>query len=348
MTKLDKKKQSQLDLGGVLRSAHEDKNQSLRVTSANTSVPPSYSRVDLTYNGQVSITNAKFYEGTFAEIREVRTTDDTAGSLNNTYFTLFSEYDESLYHVWYNVDGLGVNPAPIGSCGIEVQIQSNDDKEIVALATKLAIDFIEDFKADRSVNIVKITNIRKGTSSNLTDVGTGFAISTLQEGTEELIKNIDIPFDGNVRYIYNEQERRFEIEAIASLGTVSVDIDADNGDNISISRHEKYREILDDVDILATGLDVDLYSQVLSYVSVEDLRVRVIKIKCDTFGSFKLKVNGVIKDYFNVSAYERNCKFQFIEDLDVLTGDSITIEFLPDRVRLTSYNFFLRIEGYVK
>lgn len=115
----ENKEFSQLDLGGVLRSAHEDKNKSLRVTSANTSVPARYSRVTLTYNASDSVTNAKFYQGTLGEIRHVTFVDDVAGSLNNAYFTLYTENDEALYHCWYNVSGGGTDPAPVGSCGLE-------------------------------------------------------------------------------------------------------------------------------------------------------------------------------------------------------------------------------------
>jgi len=66
---MTEKEFSQYDPGGVLKSAHDDKNQALRVTNANTSIPSKYSRADLTYNAEGSVTNAKFFEGTYAEVR---------------------------------------------------------------------------------------------------------------------------------------------------------------------------------------------------------------------------------------------------------------------------------------
>ena len=77
---MTEKELSQLDPGSVLKNAHEYENSSLRVSNANTSVPPQYSRVELTYNASDSVTNAKFYRGTKAEKRLIKLTGDTCGS----------------------------------------------------------------------------------------------------------------------------------------------------------------------------------------------------------------------------------------------------------------------------
>lgn len=227
----ENKEFSQLDFGGVLRSAHEDKNKALRVTSANTSVPARYSRVALTYNSSDSLTNAKFYEGSLAEIRHIEFVDDIGGSLNNTYFTLYTEQDESLYHVWYNVNGGGTDPAPSGSCGIEIEIETNDPAEIVKLATQRYLEqFSEEFVIQELASTkIKVENARMGTATNTSDFGTGFQITTIQEGEEKLIKNIDIPFDGKTRNVYNTQEKKFEVFPISSADvTITGEVDVQN------------------------------------------------------------------------------------------------------------------------
>jgi len=345
MGKLNKKDQSQLDLGGVLRSAHQDENHALRVTSANTSVPPSYSRVDVTYNAQGSVTNAKFYEGLLPQVTSCITIGDTLSNLNNKYWILYSENDESKYHVWYNVSSLGVDPAPAGSVGIEVPIEANDAAAIVALATQMAVNNIEDFDAAVNGNKISISTTRMGESTTASDFDTGFTISTVQLGEERLLKSIDIPYDGTVRYIYNTQERKFVVESVT--GT-TVNIDADAGANIAISRHENPREILESASKADTDLSLTTYTNIFTYTATEELRARVIKINADTMGRFRLKVNGTIKDYFMTSSLQRNCKFEFIEDLDIPNTQDIEVEFIPDRLQeLTTYDFFMRIEAYV-
>ena len=226
-----KKDLSQLDPGGVLKSAHELDNHSLRVSNANSSVPPQYSRVSITYNASGSITNALFYLGTVAEKRHVHAVADSSGSLNNTYFTLYSENDESLYHVWYNVSGGGTDPAPVGSKGIEIPIETDDSAAMVAFATHLVLEcFKQDFEVEMCGDeIVVVTNTRMGLATNTVDAGTGFGITTIDEGAEKLIKSIDIPYDGTVKYVYNTQERKFEVFPVATNIEVTVgEIDLEN------------------------------------------------------------------------------------------------------------------------
>jgi len=339
---------SQYDLGSVLRSSHQLENDSLRVTSANTSVPPQYSRVALTYNGSDSVTNAKFFEGSLAEVREVQFTGDDSGSLNNTYFSLYSENNEALYHVWYNVSSGGTDPAPANSVGIEIPIETDDSAEIVLLATKLVLQYYEDFKVENVSELkLKISNVRKGLADDTQNFGTSFLIETVQQGDERLIKSVDVPFDGNSRYLYNTQEKRFEVESIASLGTVSVEVDAADGDNIAISRHENFRNLVFEEDYVDTDFSTSSYTEILTYLATEDLKIRGLKVKADTMGTFRVKVNGTIADYFKTSNFDRNCRFLFLEDLKVDTGETVSVEFVPERIRLNNYNFFFRIEAYI-
>lgn len=345
MSKLDKKDQSQLDYGGVLRSVHQDDNQALRVTNANTSVPPSYTRVDLSYNASNSVTNATFYDSTSAEVRHIDFVADNSASLNDTYFTLQSAYGMQNYHVWYNVDGAGIDPSPVGSAGIEVLIQEDETAEIVALATKLSLQSFPEFEAKNMSDIrLRISNSEKGLADNTVDGGTGFVIDTVQEGTEELTKEITLPFDGTSIYSYNTQERKFEVNPVT---VVEVDISADSGDDIAISRHENYRNIVGAATFTKAQLNTAAYTEVYSYTASEDIRSRKIKVKADTFGTFRVKVNGVIKDYYSTSPTDRNCIFEFAEDMEIPNGEDLTIEFVPDRLQIANYDFFFRTEGYV-
>jgi hypothetical protein len=186
--------------------------------------------VVLTYNASDSVTNAKFYLGELPEERHVTFTADSGGSLNNTYFTLYAENDEALYHVWYNVSGGGVDPAPSDSCGIEIPIETNDAAAIVKLATQRCLEKFPDFAVkELAPDKLRIRNSRNGVATDTADVGTGFTITTDQQGTEKLIKSVDVPFDGKTRYIYNTQEKRFENFPITTTDvTISGEVDIQN------------------------------------------------------------------------------------------------------------------------
>lgn len=224
LIKLDKKNQSQLDPGGVLRSAHDDLSQSIRVVNGISEVPSSYSRVQLTYNSSNSITRAVFYEGITAQETEVVFTADSSGSLNNTYFLLYSENNESKYHVWYNVSGGGVDPAPAGSIGIEIPIETNDSAELVAVSTEVVLKHVSDFHIYRIKNKLIVENVRKGAADASVDFNTGFSLTTIATGTERLLKVIDVPYDSKTKYLYNTQEKRFELFEAEGTGAVEVDV----------------------------------------------------------------------------------------------------------------------------
>lgn len=145
--------------------------------------------------------------------------------------------------------------------------------------------------------------------------------------------------------------QRFPVDANIgdiTIDNINVDINADDGDNIAISRHENPRIVLLDEDYLKTELDEDNYTQIFTHTSaIEDIRYRLIKIKADTYGTFRVKVDGNIKDYFKTSPFKRNCIFEFVEDLEVLQNQVLTVEFVPGTcMELDSFNFFLRAEGY--
>jgi len=214
---------SQLDPGSVLKSAHDFDSDSFKMINGITSVPSDYSEVALTYNAAGSVTNAKFWKSIKSEISEILTKNDVAASLNNRYFPLYSTDNNALYHVWYNVSGGGVDPSPINSTGIEIKIETNDNASIIALATALIINTFKDFSAKANNNKVRIENIELGETTSITDFDTGFTFSTVQNGTKDLIKSIDIPFSDDVRYVYNQEERKFEVEAgIDSSGNKKV------------------------------------------------------------------------------------------------------------------------------
>jgi hypothetical protein len=129
-----------------------------------------------------------------------------------------------------------------------------------------------------------------------------------------------------------------------------LDIVADPSDEVSISRHEFPRNIIIENDILVAAFTDCEFTEIISHTppGTEDVIFRVFKIKADTYGTFRVKIDGDIKDYYRTSPMRRNCIFEFIEDLEVPNGSVMTVEFAPRRTLLETYNFFFRGEGYYK
>jgi len=191
----------------------------LRVTDANTQVPSYFDRVDVTYDSNDSVSQATFYKDVGNEKTSILTVADVNSSLQNKYFYIYSANDITKYYVWFNVDGLGSDPTPVGSTGIEVPISSNDPASIIALAIKLVINANSNFTASKSKKTVTIENTSPGNTSNSIDFNTGFTISTPFNGSTEVIKTLVLSAPNNARYIFNAAERKFVAVATGLTGT---------------------------------------------------------------------------------------------------------------------------------
>jgi hypothetical protein len=113
------------------------------------------------------------------EVTNVTVLADVAGSLNNKYFT-FNKTSGAFY-VWYNVGGLGVDPAP-GGTGIPVAIATNSTAAQVASATITALASHGGQAVSYQPTQVRIINVLGGSVADATTGTSGFTILVEQQG----------------------------------------------------------------------------------------------------------------------------------------------------------------------
>lgn len=116
-----------------------------------------------------------------AQVQNIQTVADVAGSLNNTYFLLYSAQDKTEYYVWFNVAGGGTDPAVPNKTGVEVAIASGATDDAVATAMRSAIGGLADFGTGGATNNVTITNAASGQTTDASDSAaapTGFTFDT--------------------------------------------------------------------------------------------------------------------------------------------------------------------------
>lgn len=137
--------------------------------------------------------------------------------------------------------------------------------------------------------------------------------------------------------------------AVNADGSINVKATLQPGSVVSISKHTNSFYHTDEIDLNDVNLTTSGYTEIFSYTSGSNLlKLIALKIKGDTFGVYRLKVNNITKDYVHTSPIQRNCLFKFYENMPLVSGEEITIEFRPERILLTDYNFFMRIEGYLE
>lgn len=121
-------------------------------------------------------------------------------SLNNKYFKIYTV--DGFYHVWYNVDAAGVDPAPAGTLGgLEVELTSNETQDSVKRKTINKINNTINFTCFEDINSEMITVVanKPGLTNDIEDGDTGFAFFKTQEygADRSPIRFISITYNGD-------------------------------------------------------------------------------------------------------------------------------------------------------
>lgn len=117
--------------------------------------------------------------------------DGVDSTLNNTYFSLSEAEDAETFHVWFNVNSEGVDPAPESSTAIEVAVAVGDAASAIATAAAAAIDAKAEFVSSVvSGAQFKVVNAAEGYATDVVDVDSGFTIA--KQGELEMYDNADI------------------------------------------------------------------------------------------------------------------------------------------------------------
>lgn len=118
------------------------------------------------------------------ESTDITTVADVAGSLNSTFFNVYSALNAVAYYVWYNINSAGVDPAIVGKTGVMVAAATGATANTIATATRAALTAIPAFVITGATNHVIITNADSGATTNATDgtAATGFSISITAQG----------------------------------------------------------------------------------------------------------------------------------------------------------------------
>lgn len=155
--------------------------------TAGTSIPAGteITRADgLTYTTD-DILTIQTASAAVAEVTDITTVADIAGSLNNKYFYIYSPNAD--YYVWFNVSGSGTDPEIADKVGVEVPIVTNESAATVANKVRNVINNLADFSATFALNVVTVTCDDTGSVTNPADVNTGFSFSVTTEGVSAII-----------------------------------------------------------------------------------------------------------------------------------------------------------------
>lgn len=226
---------NQYNVETIWKESSDFYGQNIRTVDTRSVADKYYTHFRASYNGTGKPTEVTYYRGTTQHTTEVGCIADLGGSLAGKYFFIYSAPDQKQYYVWYKVSGVGTDPAIFGAIGIEVDIQTNDSAQVIALATALTINASvpDKFIANRVQAVVEIKAFSSGETTNSTPEATGFTI-TNQSGTQDITSHIVIEYDG-VDPIYQGQvlkDYHFDIYS----GKFEKNVDLSVSDGVTVNQ----------------------------------------------------------------------------------------------------------------
>jgi hypothetical protein len=198
-------KNSQYDPGLIVKEVHDFHGQSIRISDTRSVISSYYTHFRAEYNQDNQPTEVSYFRGSEPHKTMLGCVSDVDGSLQDTYIILYSAPDNNPFHIWFNVDNLGVNPISENSTPIEIQINSNDSASVVAMAVSLTLNtlFKDDFTVSRMNSVIDIKTTGFGIVTNSSNFGTGFTIANTS-GAQELVGFIEISYN-NSNPVYKGQ-----------------------------------------------------------------------------------------------------------------------------------------------
>ena len=192
--------------------------------------------------------------------------------------------------------------------------------------------------------------------NTLIDPNTGNPVSVIPdtEGNRRLAVDAKITAqvgDVNVELDFNNDSVQIgdpntgatlRVEPDGSINT-NTEIDAADGDNISVSAHPQ-QVFQEYSDIITTAS----FEEIFSYTSADN-RTRLLNIvsTVSTPSLIQVKINGTIVRQLWTSPLERNAVFKFDEHRPLLSGQTITVEAKVERLIHSTYETFTSLEGYL-
>jgi hypothetical protein len=198
--KLYARKQGITDSSKVLRDSYRYEEQAIDVITQGTSlVPHKFDRLEYTCDANQNITEVDYYKDDGFESFSIAIGADVAGSLAGKFLLLWTGRDLEKYYLWYRVGGVGTDPNITDATGIVVDISEDDVALVVTRATELALEASLDYYYTivRASTKLYFTAKQGGSTTNPTDVTTGFLIENREQGSSELVTKLKILYDAN-------------------------------------------------------------------------------------------------------------------------------------------------------
>lgn len=186
------------------RMEFSELQSSKRVYGTNAILKDAYTNIIQSVDGSGNPLSVEYWQAVNSAKDKIQMSGDVAGNKAGTYFAL-QEYLTKKTHVfWYRVSGSGTAPG-IGDVETVIDISTNDAAAVIAFATNVVVDSIEEFGSSHPsvlASYIEIEYFQFG-DTDAVDVGTsGFITSRLIEGQSFKVGEVDLTYDVDNNPIY--------------------------------------------------------------------------------------------------------------------------------------------------
>lgn len=339
----------------IVKEVHDYYGKSIRTSDARSVVPNYFTHFRATYNIGNLPTSVQYYHGLTSHKTDIVI---NSSSLDGAYFKVNAAPSNALYVVWYNVDGLSLQPSVPNATYIEIPISTGDTTQLVALATDLVINnlYSDAFKVQRNGSKITIITIGMGIIDDSVDFDTGFLFSNTA-GTQEIVAELDINYSGTDPYYEGQLLKGYKYDLYSGkfvpridVNVDSIDVDLDSTtDSVSIGDEDGDKlEINTDGSInvktapkpLAssfyevTGVVNGITTELMSYTAAADMLLQKVEISGTNIAEYELTIDGITEDkkrtFFGGSLENI---FQFDSGLGITSGQIIkvfVVHYRPD------------------
>ena len=234
-TVFDGNKNSQYDSDLIIKEVHDFYGQSLRTLDTRSLISEYYTHLRSEYDVNDKPVEVNYYRGTKAHKTTFNVTSATS-LLDGAYFTINSAPDNQKWVVWFNLDGTSVQPVVINANYIEIEINTGDSAEVVALAITLTLNTLykNQFFVTKNNSNLEIETIGLGIVDASNEATVPFSFVQI-EGAQELVKKVTIEYSGSdpiyegqvlKGYVYDIYSGKFIQKIEINVDNIDVNLDS--------------------------------------------------------------------------------------------------------------------------
>lgn len=198
-------KQTQLDPGQTLKGSFSELQSSLRSYGTNAVLKDAYTDIIQISDVDGRPIDVEYWQATSTSIDKLQFNADVAGDKAGTYFVLQEYTTKNTHAFYYIVSGSGTAPG-VADIETPISIVNNDPASVIAFATKVVLDTIEEFRVSQESVLSTFLEIeyKQFGDTDLIDVATsGYVATRLETGESFKVGEIELEYDVDGDPIYN-------------------------------------------------------------------------------------------------------------------------------------------------